>query len=115
MLKPVSLVHRMTLWLKDQLVCSILNHVDCESRLKEENLKLEKAVRIGRRAELVKERTEELQQAPALTVHAVQAHWITKDPAEKDRGHTGGSCRGKQQYKQPQGHSHSNKNKTNSS
>ncbi len=56
---------------KDRLVCGIVDNVTRERLLRDEDLNLNKAVKICKAAELVKERSKELQSA-APTVNAVQ-------------------------------------------
>ncbi|XP_038075576.1 uncharacterized protein K02A2.6-like [Patiria miniata] len=64
---------------KDRLVCGIVANVTRERLLREEDLTLEKAVKICKAAELVKERSKELQ-STTPTVHAVQ-----KNPSAKPK------------------------------
>ncbi|XP_038069819.1 uncharacterized protein K02A2.6-like [Patiria miniata] len=64
---------------KDRLVCGIVANVTRERLLREEDLTLEKAVKICKAAELVKEHLKELQ-STTPTVHAVQ-----KNPSAKPK------------------------------
>ena len=100
---------------KGHLVCGTLDNVTCEDLMREEDLNVEKAVTIRKAAEQVKERAKELQQVQAPTVHAVQANRISKNSTQKDCGDDSGNCRGKQQYNQTEGHSHSSKHNARSS
>ena len=70
---------------KDCLVCGIADNVTRERLLREENLTLEKAVKICKAAELVKERSKELQStlSTPTTVHAVQTRG--KQPSQSGK------------------------------
>ena len=68
---------------KDRLVCGITDNVTRERLLREEDLTLEKAVKICKAAELVRERSKELSATAAATVHAVRP---TKKPNQRSWG-----------------------------
>ena len=70
---------------KDRLVCGIADNVTRERLLREDDLTLEKAVKVCKAAELVKERSKELHPTPTstTTVHAVQKRGTRPNPKGK--------------------------------